>query len=378
MPIVNGISEVELKGFKSIKSLKSLSLRNLNVFIGANGSGKTNFISFFKMLQFYLNSSDGLIEYVNQNGGADFLLYFGSKATSTISARVSISTSRGINDYYVEFGTAIGDKLYFKDEKVTYSAHHLSGKNTPIPLGSGGKESRLLQIGKHDPDYARYYKTIETIKILLKGMCFYQFHDTTPDARIRKACHINDNQYLRSDGGNLASFLYTLREHEPRAFKSILEITKQIAPYIGDIIIENEYSSPFVKLKWKESFNKNYLFDVGQMSDGTLRAIALITLLTQPRLPSIICIDEPELGLHPEAIAILADLLKCASEKSQIIVSTQSPTLIDYLEPEDIIVVNRAYDETLLERLEYDKYKEWLDKYSLSQIWNTNIFGGRP
>jgi predicted ATPase len=372
------ISEIEINGFKSIRQLTKFPLDNINILIGANGSGKTNFISFFKMVQFYLNSLDGLNEYVGQNGGAGFLLYFGSKNTSAISAKITLATSAGSNEYYVELGVSVGDKLYFKDEKVSYSSYQYKEKNNPIHLGGGGKESRLLQIGENEDEYKKTLKTIRTIKRLLKEMSFYQFHDTSKEAYIRKSSRIDDNRYLRSDGGNLSSFLYMLRERYPSFYKDIVEITKQVAPYIGDVVLENEYNSPYVKLSWKENFNSNYSFDVGQMSDGTLRAIALITLLTQPNPPAVICIDEPELGLHPEAIAILADLLKCASEKSQIIISTQSPALVDFFEPENIVVVNRIQGETSFERLAFDKYKAWLEQYSLSQAWDANVFGGRP
>ena len=378
--VVNTIlSEIELAGFKSIKRMRKLKLDNLNILIGANGSGKTNFVSFFKMLQFYLNNRDGLSEFVNKHGGASGLLHYGSKITDTISAKLTITTPSGENNYSVEFGIAQGDSLYFKDEKVSYTSKDRKAKSDPIHLGSGGKESRLLQVGENDEQYDRYsLRTIKTIKSLMQGMSFYQFHDTTPEARIRGASHINDNQYLRSDAGNLPSFLRMLGEKNPRSYNRILDIARQIAPYIGDITIGSEYDSPYVKLKWNESVNLDYSFDAGQMSDGSLRAIALVTLLSQPKLPAIICIDEPELGLHPEAIAILADLLKCASETSQIIISTQSSALVDFFEPENIIVVDRIQGETQFNKLEYDKYKPWLEEYSLSQIWNANIFGGRP
>ncbi|MDR1193219.1 MAG: AAA family ATPase [Peptococcaceae bacterium] len=378
MPENISIAEIEINGFKSIKRLPALSLNRLNLLIGANGSGKTSFVSFFKMVQFYLGSLNGLSEYVGQNGGAEFLLHFGSRHTDTISAKFKIKTGAGINEYQVELGTSIGDTLYFKDEKVCFSANRLKEKNKPLPLGGGGKESRLHQIREDDAEYNTAHKTIRSIKRLMGEPRFYQFHNTSKDAYIRKSSQVEDNRYLRSDGGNLSSFLYMLKEDYPDSYKTILEITGRIAPYIESIRLENEYNPRYVKLNWTEAGYGDYSFDVGQMSDGTLRAMALITLLVQPNPPRIICIDEPELGLHPEAIAILGDLLKCASEKSQIIVSTQSPALVDLFEPEDIIVVNRVQGESRFERLDPQKYSAWLEEYSLSQMWNANVFGGRP
>lgn len=169
-----------------------------------------------------------------------------------------------------------------------------------------------------------------------------------------------------------------MRDRFPQVYTSIISVTKQIAPYIDKISIEEEYASSFVRLKWTEKAGDAYSFDASQMSDGTLRALALVTLLMQPQKPPMICIDEPELGLHPEAIMILGDLIKIASESTQIIISTQSTKLIDCFEPEDIIVVDRMNGNTIYNRLEFEKYKTWFDDYSISETWDTNVFGGRP
>lgn len=375
---VNGaISHIKLSGFKSIKSTE-LDLNNLNVFIGANGSGKSNFISFFQMLEFYLASHDGLSEFVGRNGGAHSIVYFGTNKTKSVEAELSFNTNSGSNFYGVELGVSIGDKLFFKDERVGYNSSRYTTVRPPIPLGSGGSSSRLLQLSEEDPDYKRYMKTIRTIKNIMKQWCFYQFHNTTKDAYIRGSSHKNDQSYLRSDGGNLAAFLYMLQDQFPKAYVSIVDVVKQIAPYIDKLVIEEEYASSFVRLKWSEKQHGDYLLDVSQMSDGTLRVLALVTLLMQPKKPPLICIDEPELGLHPEAIMIIGDLIKIASQSTQIILSTQSTRLIDCFGPEDIVVVNRNHESTCFERLDYEKYKAWLNEYSISETWETNVFGGRP
>ncbi len=371
------ISHIKLAGFKSIKSAE-LNFNNLNVFIGANGSGKSNFISFFQMLEFYLSSNDGLAEYVIKNGGAQWLLYFGSKTTKTIEAELSFNTDLGSNIYSVELGETIADKLYFKDEKVCFNP--LIGKTprAPIHLGGGNMTSQLLQLSEEDTKYRNYIKTIRTTRNIMRKWRFYQFHNTTKEAFIRRSSHINDSSYLKSDGGNLAAFLYMLQDHYPKVYVSIIDVMKQIAPYINRFIIEEEYSSPYLRLRWSEKYHEDYLLDVSQMSDGTLRALALVTLLMQPKKPPLICIDEPELGLHPEAILIIGDLIKIASQSTQIIIATQSPKLVDCFEPEDIVVVNRGEEGSCFERLDKEKYKCWLDEYSISETWETNVFGGRP
>ena len=376
---VNGaISRIKLSGFKSIKSAE-LEFDNLNVLIGANGSGKSNFISFFQMLDFFLGDKDGLAEYVGRNGGSRALMYFGNIVTKSIEAEMTFNTDAGTNKYSVELGDQIGGKLFFRDERVTFNSIKHTTPPTPIPLGSGGSYSRLLQVSENDEDYTKsQIRTIEAIRNIMRKWCFHQFHNTAKDTYIRSAIHVNDNSYLRSDGGNLAAFLNMLQNRFPNVFFSIVDTIKQIAPFIDKLVLKEEYASPHVQIKWSEKQQADYLLDASQMSDGTIRALALVTLLMQPKRPPLICIDEPELGLHPEAILIIGDLIKIASEDTQIILSTQSSKLIDCFEPQDIVVVNRSESGTRFNRLDYEKYRVWLDEYSISETWDTNVIGGRP
>jgi predicted ATPase len=336
------------------------------------------------MLSYYLNNFDGLPEFVASNGGAHSLLCFGTNETNSIQAELSFNAHSGEYLYGVDLGVAIGDRLFFKDERVSFvyfsSSKSKYGENPShmLPLGGGGSNSRLLELSVDDIEYSNYMKTILSIKSLMKNWCFYQFHNTAKNAFIRGASHKDYNGILRSDGGNLASFLLMMRDGFPKTYSSIISVAKQIAPYIDKFTIEEEYSSSYVRIKWREKSQINYLFDVSQMSDGALRGLTLATLLLQPKKPPLICIDEPELGLHPEAIQIIGDLIKIASKNTQIILSTQSTRLIDCFEPEDIVVVNRNDQSTCFTRLDYEKYKAWLDEYSISETWDTNVFGGRP
>jgi len=376
--IDGAISRIKLKGFKSINSA-DLEFSNLNVFIGANGSGKSNFISFFQMLDCFLSRDEGLAEYVGQNGGANSLMYYGTTETKTISAELTFNTEAGENKYHLELGTAYPDKLFFKDESVSIISTEFPSLQRQIPLGSGGVSSRLLQISDNDIEYnENYLNTIYTIRSMMRKWRFYQFHNTSKDALIRGASHIHENSYLKSDGSNLAAFLFMLYDRFPKVYSLIISTIKQIAPYIDSLKPEEEYASPYVRIKWSEKSHKEYLLDASQMSDGTIRALSLITLLAQPQKPPLICIDEPELGLHPEAILIIGDLIKIASEDTQIIISTQSPKLVDCFEPEEIVVVDRNNLDKCFQRLSYEKYRIWLDEYSISEIWDTNVFGGRP
>jgi predicted ATPase len=376
--IDGAISRIKISGYKSIKDI-DLALDNLNILIGANGSGKSNFISFFQLLKYYLSKDDGLSEFVGKNGGANSLLYMGANKTKTIEAAVTFDTNTGKNTYEVEMGFQKGDRLYFKDERVNFQPNKKNYQRPPTPLGGGGSSSRLLQISKEDDGFSEHeIKRIHVIRTIMKKWEFYQFHNTASETFIRGASHKDDIIYFRSDGGNLAAFLFMLKDRFPNIYSSIINTLKQVAPYVDDFSVDPEYASPYVRFKWSEKPCKNYFLEASQMSDGTLRALALITLLMLPQKPSIICIDEPELGLHPEAICIIADLMKVASEKSQIIVSTQSPKLIDCFEPENIVVVDSKHEGTKLNRLDYEKYKLWFEDYSISETWDTNVFGGKP
>jgi predicted ATPase len=132
-------------------------------------------------------------------------------------------------------------------------------------------------------------------------------------------------------------------------------------------------------LNWRAK-GADYEFGPHQLSDGTLRFTALATLLLLPMemLPGTIIIDEPELGLHPYAIKLLASLLADASERTQVLVATQSTALVDEVRPEDVIVANLEEGATSLQRLDRESLADWLKDYSLSQMWESNLFGGRP
>ena len=373
------IERIKISGYKSIKKL-NLELRNINVFIGANGSGKSNFVSFFKMLQFMIET-DGLKKYVALNGGAESFFHYGYSNTQEIKAEMDILNKGGTNHYAMTLSKGVGESMLYTDEKIAYSQSGRLPKMSPISLGGGHTETRLNSIGVDDSQYGRYFETIKVIKSTMRKWRFFQFHDTTPNSYIRGSSNVGDCNYLRDNGGNLGAFLYMLRDKYPNEYKMILMTVRHMAPFIEDFVLEREYGGDSIVLKWTEFGKSNYTFSAHQMSDGTLRLIALVTLLMQPysvSTPRLICIDEPELGLHPTAIELLGSLLKKASQQSQIIISTQSPALVDCFSVDDVVVVNRKEGESLFERLDEEKYKQWLEEFTVSELWSTNIIGGRP
>lgn len=371
--MANNLNRVILKGYKSIKNL-DLEFKPLNVLIGANGAGKSNFVSFIRLLNFM--TSNNLQLYVGKNGGADKLLYCGSKKTKEVEAELFFETNAGKNIYSMRIVKAAGDTFIFADEQVVFSSRLRDTQNVLKSLGAGHRESLIVNGDSINNQGLR--RTAEVIGNIINQWRFYQFHDTSDEAAIKQKVYIEDNQYLRDNAGNLASFLYAMKQREQLYYKRIVSTIKLVAPFFDDFILEPDvYNEKQILLRWKDR-DSGMVFDANQLSDGTLRMIALITLLQQPKMPSLICIDEPELGLHPFAIHVLSDLLKGASAKSQIIVSTQSVTLVDTLEPDDLIVVDKKDGESVFSRVDKERLSQWMKEYTLGEIWEKNVIGGRP
>ena len=364
------LKHISIKGFKSIREL-DLDLSPINVLIGANGSGKSNFISFFKLLRWMMQSPGQLQFFVGQSGGANTFLFDGAAITPQIEAKLNFETSSGKNDYSFRLFHAASDTFIFAEEKYRFSRNIFSSSANWISLDAGHRESKLIDVSNiGDP-------TARTISRLIRTCVVHQFHDTSQTARFKQRWNIDDNQYLKEDAGNLAPFLLRLRENEPRYYQRIIETISQIAPFFADFVLVPIGNS--VLLQWRE-IGTDLVFSPHQASDGTLRAMALVSLLLQPidNLPDVLVIDEPELGLHPYAINVIGSLINGISNHCQVILATQSTLLIDCFEPEDIIVVERTDRESSYKHLESSDLEDWLEEYSLSELWNKNVIGGRP
>ena len=361
---------VEIKGFKSVSSDKPLGLEigDITVLLGANGSGKSNIISFFRMMNFMM--SGALQRFVAQNGTNQSFLFYGPKITPSLSGNLVFDNPRGIMQYAFELSQASGQKLIITSEKVTWQNNN---KPTPLLLHveSDFKESGLVNSEG---------KTEKAIRLLLSQCKAFQFHDSSSTGPLRQASLINAAQYLQSEGNNLASFLCFLKDNYKQEYKRIVSYVKMIMPHFGDFYLEpvNDY----VALNWKDDSGNDYVFTSDQFSDGTIRFIALATLLLQPQrtMPKVIIIDEPELGLHPYAIEQLAQMIKDASLHAQVIVATQSPPLIDNFSIESIVVVeqNEESKSTVARKLDEQQLQAWLKDYTISDLWRKNVIGGHP
>jgi predicted ATPase len=370
------LSKITLRGFKSIREVKNFSFKPLNILIGSNGAGKSNFISFFKMLS-WMTSAPNFQEIIGRWGGANSLLFYGAASTPQIEACLTFASPQGTNEYYIRLAHAANDTFIFAEEKYRFSRKSHSGEAPWTSLDAGHREAKLISAAQMQTD-----RTARFILNILKRCVVYQFHNTTDTARIRQRWAKDENIFLREDGCNLAPMLYRYQNEYPKYYTRIIETIRLIAPFFGDFYLEPENGS--IMLRWTEA-GSDMIFGPSQASDGTLRMLALVTLLMQPEelLPNVIILDEPELGLHPFAINVISGLIKSISSKSQVILATQSPYLLDFFEPDDVIIVERAKagrtrQESAFNRLDPENLKDWLKEYTPSELWEKNVIGGNP
>jgi len=367
------LSRFTLRGFKTIRELKDFDPENLTILIGPNGAGKTNFISFFSLLSWALTPPGNLQLRVAELGGANTLLHDGLRVTVQIEAALSIETEAGKNSYEFRLLYAAGDTFIFADERYLFQPKGLNPQDVnPKYLGTGHLEPKLIEVAEKGGS-----ATPKTILAMLRRMIVHQFHDTSPNSQIRGKWDIEDGRRLKSDARNLAPFLYRLQNSEPLYYHRIAETTRMILPFFANYEFEPEYGK--LLLKWSER-GSDQIFNASQAADGMLRVMALIALLLQPErdLPDVLLLDEPELGLHPYAVEVLAGLIQSASKHVQVIVATQSVSLIDRFEPENIVVVDRKGRESTFTRQSAPELSDWLANYSLSELWEKNVLGGRP
>jgi predicted ATPase len=355
------VDRILIEGFKSIEKC-DLELRSLNVLIGSNGAGKSNFIGAFKLLNEVAGRT--LRSFVASSGGAESLLHFGRKNTASIYIRVRVDK----NGYAARLSPDAEDNLYFERETAYFYGHGRDKKPFDEDLGSGHQESKLHGRGK-TPSY---------VLAAMRTWRLYHFHDTSGSAKVKSTSDVNDNASLRPDASNLAAFLYRLQRESEDSYHQIVNTVRLVAPFFADFVLRpNPLNTDKIRLEWSEVGSDAYL-NAHALSDGTLRFMCLTTLLLQPEVPKTILIDEPELGLHPAAIRTLTDLFRVASSRTQVIVSTQSVPLVNQLAPDDLIVVERGTAGSSFRRLDATELDAWVGEYGLGDLWEKNVIGGRP
>ena len=374
----NRIESVKIQGFRSLKDVELNNLPNAAVLIGPNGSGKSNFIRFFDMLSSMLSSSRLLGEFVARQGGADDQLFGGNARTSRMVAEISMRATHGKDDYRFALTYGHPDRLFFTEE-----AFRFTGSNRAVDSGwqyleSGHREANLV-LAAQPPDFLPVFQSIIATVIvrLLRNCAVYQFHDTSGSSKFKQGWDVGDKYQLLSHGGNLAAVLYRLEQEDIRRYELICYQIGRVLPGFERFVIEEQYGK--VILRWKAKWSDK-IIEAHLTSDGSLRFFALVTLLNLPpeMLPDVILLDEPELGLHPAAIALLGGMIKSLSTQKQVIVATQSPLLVDNFNLDEIFVLELKEGETKVTRPKEEELRHWLEEYSTGELWQKNLLGGRP
>ena len=347
------------------------------VLIGANGSGKSNFIRFFEMLSWMLRSRR-LREFVAQHGAADDQLFGGNRTTPRMEAEIRLRTGAGRNDYRFALSHASPDRFFFSEESFRFSRQGLGTEAQWEHLDSGHLEAKIVEVAQSTEYQGVNVQTARVIVHLLRNCSSYQFHNTSDSSDIKKLWDVGENNRLRSDGGNLAAILYKLEQEDVRRYELICRQIGRILPGFDRFDIEESYGK--VALRWKAKWTDK-TFGAHLTSDGSLRFFALVTLLNLPpeMLPDVILLDEPELGLHPAAITLIGGMINSLATERQVIVATQSPLLVDAFGLDEIIALDFRDGKTEFNRLNSSEYKIWLDDgFSPGELWQKNVIGARP
>jgi predicted ATPase len=334
----------------------------LNIFIGANGAGKSNFVESFKFLELIV--LNGLDKYVAIMGRADSFLFQGSETTEKIKIKINVE-GQSCDNYGFTFNRTV-ENYFFVYQNIPFAnKKHLLNQAF---LENGDN----LQPGN---------QAIEFIYSVIGRWRIYHFQNTSAFSPLRKEASVYNCQELLEDGSNLPAFLLALKSKKREVYEKITSALKLVMPSFDEFVLEPEQNKilndELVRLCWRQKGTR-YIFQPWQMSDGILRFLAFAVVLLQPELPTLMIIDEPELGLHPESLDILSGFLHEAAFRSQLIVVTQSPDLLNTMEPEDVITVNMRNGESFFERLNRADLASWLEKYTIGDLWWKKVIQAGP
>ena len=349
------LKSLTIKGFKSISTQHPLELvfGDINILLGANGAGKSNIISFFKMLGFMMSGT--LQRFIAEAGTNQKFLYYGAKKTPAMNASLRFEAPDFYDVYSFTLTSAVPNRLIISSEEIEWSDLQQSDPFTK-QLHSDFNESALVNSD---------LKTEKTVRMLLSSCKVYQFSDSSISAPMRQASSVDSAHYLQAEANNLAAFLFYLKKNYPGSFRRITEYVRDVVPQFQDFYLEPDRN--YISLKWIDNSANDYVLSADQFSDGSIRFIALATLLLQPEetMPFVIIVDEPELGLHPYAIDQLNEMIKDAAKHAQIIVATQSTAIIDGFSANDVTVIERdpQIQGSVARKLSEAEYTDWLEEY---------------
>lgn len=389
------LTHVEIKGYKSLKDV-SLDMNGLTVLIGPNGSGKSNFLDVFALMPEAAHGrlSSGIVRRGNMDaclfkgatGGFLFQFDFDTLEQEKVGVRYELQIEEvfaGFSGVYREvvlvrstssnssFAPRVQANLA-NDDVLFYDAP--SYTNATRKNLETDDELVIFQV-KDRTTYPTPYELLRE----LQGWTCYTPLDVGPQSLLRLPQTIQQGMDLLPDGSNLFSVLQNIQNKSPGIWGEVCEILANFYEGFRDMTFPNEGGDGKILLRWWEHpFEKKYNFSVNLLSDGTLRLLVLLAILKTPTPPPLICIEEPELGLHPDWIKLVAELLEEAATRTQIIVTTHSPTLVSHVQPKHVVVVEKEDGATYLERLSAEKLSAWLEEFQLGDLWLAGHLGGRP
>ena len=373
------IDSIRVCGFRSLAKVQLSALKPIVVMIGANGSGKSNVLCLLEMLKSAV-ADRRLAVFIGRNGGADDQLFKGSKVTKCIDVEVTLRTSIGqLYDYRCVLNFGDDDRFFFETESYRFRVNRETETNwVDIEDSEGAREAALVSLGYSPGRETISSRIAANIVHTLSGIQVYHFRDTSRDSAFNKPCDLGDFARLYSDGSNLAAVLAYLEREHRGLYRRICDLISRGLPEFDHFILKP--ISGKVSLHWMRAGSTK---PVGAhlTSDGSLRFFALVTLLNLPdeMLPTIVLLDEPELGIHPKSVELIGNLIKVLSIKKQVFVATQSPQLLDCFDLDEFLILEGGTDGTTVRALKSAEFSNWLDDGFLkSDLWQSNMLGGYP
>ena len=366
--VLERIESIHIKGFRSLADVKLDNIPNPMVLLGGNGAGKSNVLRFFELLRETYQYR--LSRFVAHGGGADDQLFGGEKETRQIHAAVRFHTGLGINDLSFMLSSDGRDRLDMENEEFHFKPCDGRGAYDYGP-GRAGPESGFCEVTHSPKGDPRAKAAIH----FLRDCSTYQFNDTSRAAPIKKRWDVEDRHRLLEHGGNLGPILLRLREHHLSKYELIGRYIRLVLPEFGEFQLDEEYGKTI--LGWRSKTTGQTL-GAHLTSDGSLRCFCLLTLLNLPdeMLPRIVLLDEPELGLHPAAIAPISHMVKSLARRRQVIVATQSPHFVDAFGLEEMVVLELREGRTAATKTDPTRFGRLLKNYSTGELWWKGVLGG--
>lgn len=368
------IASVRIQGFRSLADVTLRPGPGVTVLIGPNGSGKSNFFRFFEMVR-EMARRRSLARSVALDGGVDDRLFCHGESKSRMMAEFRLETTSRAYEYVFTLERRRGDRFRLTDERLRSSSLD-AGDTAPWLRVEESDGDAGLVLAARAAEHPEQQETARVLADHLEAVASYQFHHTS----LSSGFHIHwdsTDTVLRGDGENVASVLYALQRENNRLYERICYTIRRLVPNFDQFVLEAERGK--VLLRWK-SLGSTKTVGAHLTSDASLRLFALVTLLKTPRerLPRAILLNEPELGLHPAAVAVIGGMIRSLAHHRQVILATQSPLFVDEFGLNDIQVLDLEDGQTRIHTIAPEDYGEWLDEYSAGELWQKNLLGGNP